>query len=90
MTLLDLLKTCDHKMRVRIHFGHESQFFDINADQKEAFSNWLEWMDVYKSVEDYYNGDVEAWNVQNITFTEWDKKGNKIETIERVLFVKMY
>lgn len=89
MTVLDLLKTCNHKMRIRIHFGSEDKFFDIDADQKEAFVSWMEWMAIYDSVEDYYNGDVESWNVQNISFTEWGREGDRIETIERVLFIKM-
>ena len=89
MVLLDLLKTCDHKMRIRIHFGNEDKFFDIDADQKEAFVSWLEWMDIYGSVDDYYNGDIKSWNVQNITFTEWGREGDRIDVIERVLFIKM-
>ena len=69
MTLLDLLKTCNHECSVRIHFGHEDKYFDINSKDKAAFTQWLEWMGIYDSVEDYYNGDVESWNVQQITFT---------------------
>lgn len=89
MVLLDLLKTCDHQMRIRIHFGDEDKFFDIDADQKEAFVSWLEWMNIYGSVDDYYNGDIKFWNVQNVTFTEWGREGDRIDTIERVLFIKM-
>lgn len=89
MTLLDLIKTCNHQVRVRIHFGSEDRYFDIKACQREAFVAWLEWMGIYDTVKDYYGGDIEHWNVQNITFTEWGKEGDRIDVTEKVLFIKM-
>lgn len=89
MTLLDLLKTCNHEMAVRIHFGHEDKYFDISSKDKSSFTTWLEWMGMYDSVEYYYNGDVESWNVQQITFTKYDSKGKRTDEQHPVLFVKM-
>jgi len=38
MTLLQLLKTCDHKMRIRIFFGVDKHYFDItDSDQFDVF-----------------------------------------------------
>lgn len=86
MTLLELLKTCDHKMRMRIFFGPHKHYFDItDANQKENYTEYLDWC--------YTNPDctpyVEKWNVQNITFTEWGKEGDRIEVTERVLFIHL-
>ena len=89
MTLLDLLKTCNHEMAVRIHFGNEDKYFDINSKNKAAFTTWLEWMGIYDSVDDYYSGDVESWNVQQITFTKYDSKGKRLDEQHPVLFIKM-
>lgn len=89
MTLLDLLKTCNHKTAVRIHFGNEDKYFDIDSKDKASFTTWLEWLGMYDSVEDYYNGDVESWNVQQITFTKYDSKGKRIDEQHPVLFIKM-
>lgn len=88
MTLLDLLKTNNHQTRIRIHYN-EDKYFDIKADQKEAFTAWLEWMGIYDTVTDYYEEDVESWNVQDITFTKWNKNGDRLDTTEKVLFIKM-
>lgn len=90
MTLLDLLKTCNHEMAIRIHFGSEDKYFDISSKDKTAFTTWLEWMGIYDSVEDYYSGDVESWNVQQITFTKYDSKGSRYDEQHPVLFVKLY
>ncbi len=91
MTLLQLLKTCDHKMRIRIFFGAEKHYFDIaDANQKDAYTEYLEW-----AYEHAYGEDpdctpyVEKWNVQNITFTEWGKQGDRIEVTEKVLFIHL-
>lgn len=89
MTLLDLLKTCNHEYSVRIHFGHEDKYFDINSKDKAAFTAWLEWMGIYDSVENYYDGDVESWNVQQITFTSYDKNGKRLDEQHPVLFIKI-
>ena len=90
MTLLDLLKTCNHECAVRIHFGHEDKYFDINSKDKAAFTQWLEWMGICEdSVSNYYEGDVESWNVQQITFTKYDSKGKRCDEQHPVLFIKM-
>lgn len=85
MTLLELLKRCDHEMRVRIFFGQDKHHFDITEyHQMKVFTEYLAWSSLYT------NDDtpiVEKWNVQNITFTEWNKEGERIETTEKVLFV---
>ena len=90
MTLLDLLKTCNHEMAVRIHFGCADKYFDITSKDRAAFTEWLEWAGVYDSVEKYYDGDVESWNVQQITFTKYDSKGKRTDEQYPVLFVKLY
>lgn len=89
MTLLDLLKTNNHLTRIRIHYGSEDKYFDIKADQRDAFVAWLGWMGIYDTVKYYYEGDIESWNVQNVTFTKQGKDGSRIDTTERVLFIKM-
>ena len=89
MTLLDLLKTCNHEYSVRIHYGHEGKYFDINSKDKAAFTQWLEWMGVYDNASDYYEGDIESWNVQQITFTSYDKNGRRLDEQHPVLFIKM-
>ena len=88
MTLLELLQTCNHNVNIRIHFG-EDKYFDIDGEQKDAFTKWLDWMGIYDTVEDYYEGDIVSWNVQDITFTEWDKEGKRSDNIKHVLFIKM-
>lgn len=89
MTLLDLLKTSNHECSIRIHFGSEDKYFDINSKDKAAFTQWLDWMGIYDSVENYYDGEVETWNVQQITFTSYDSKGNRTDEQHPVLFVKL-
>lgn len=89
MTLLELLKTCNHEMAVRIHFGHKDSYFDISSKNKTAFTAWLEWTGMYDGVESYYDGDVESWNVQQITFTKYDSKGNRTDEQHPVLFVQI-
>ena len=89
MTLLDLLKTYNHTAEVRIHFGPNDHYFDIRADQRKAFTEWLDWSGTYDSVTTYYQDDVESFNVQDITYTEETILGEKIERIKKVLFVKM-
>ena len=84
MTLLELLKTCDHQMKIRIFFGADNHYFDItNSDQMKTFTEFWEWHSGVDDDTDF----VEKWNVQNITFTKWGKEGDRIETTERVLFV---
>lgn len=90
MTLIDLLKTCNHECSVRIHFGYEDKYFDIESKDKASFTQWLEWMGIYDSVDDYYNGDIEFWNVQQITFTKYDSKGKRYDEQHPVLFVKLH
>lgn len=91
MTLLDLLKTCNHEMAIRIHFGSEDKYFDINSKDKTAFTQWLEWMGIYDDDDSYYHGeDVESWNVQQITFTKYDSKGKRYDEQHPVLFVKLH
>ena len=90
MTLLDLLKTCNHECSVRIHFGHEDKYFDINSKDKTAFTQWLKWMSIYDDDDSYlHEEDVESWNVQQITFTKYDSKGNRYDEQHPVLFIKM-
>jgi hypothetical protein len=88
MSLLDLLKTCNHECCVRIHFGSEDKYFDINSKDRSAFVQWLEWMTIYDSVDNHYN-EIEFWNVQQITFTKYDSKGKRIDEQHPVLFIKM-
>ena len=84
MTLLKLLKTCDHQMRARIFFGPDDHYFDIkDSSQLKTFAEFWAWHSGGGDESDF----VEKWNVQNITFTEWGKEGDRIEVIERVLFV---
>lgn len=87
MTLLELLKTCNHKMAVRIHFGSEDKYFDISDRSKDSFTDWLEWTGMCDS--DYYESDVESWNVQQITFTKYDKTGQRTDEQHPVLFIRM-
>jgi len=89
MTLLDLLKTCNHEMAIRIHFGSEDKYFDINSKDKAAFIQWLDWTGMYDNVENYYDGDVESWNVQQITVTKYDSKGKRTDEQHPVLFIKV-
>lgn len=85
MTLLQLLKTCDHKMRIRIFFGPDKHYFDItDSDQFDSFIEYLEYSSLYTNDD---TRDIEKWNVQNITFTEWGKEGDRIDCIEKVLFI---
>ena len=87
MTLLELLKSCDHQMRIRIFFGKDNHYFDITeSSQMKVFTEYLEWSSVYDKDD---SPQVEKWNVQNITFTEWGKEGDRIEVTERVLFVHL-
>lgn len=87
MTLLELLKSCDHQMRIRIFFGKDKHHFDITeSNQMKVFTEYLEWSSVYDKDD---SPIVEKWNVQNITFTEWGKEGDRIETTEKVLFVHL-
>ena len=87
MTLLELLKSCDHQMKIRIFFGKDKHYFDIiESNQMKVFAEYLEWSSVYDKDD---SPIVEKWNVQNITFTEWGKEGDRIETTEKVLFVHL-
>jgi hypothetical protein len=52
----------------------------------KVFTEYLSWSSVYDSDDSPF---VEKWNVQNITFTEWGKEGDRIETTEKVLFVHL-
>lgn len=87
MVLLDLLKTCNHECSVRIHFGDEDKYFDIK--DKAAFTQWLEWMEVYDDAKYYHKEDVECWNVQQITFTKYDSKGKRYDEQHPILFIRM-
>ena len=90
MTLLQLLKTCDHKMRIRIFFGAEKHYFDItDANQKDVYVEYLEWAYADAVDDTDCTPYVEKWNVQNITFTECGKEGDRIEVTERVLFIHL-
>lgn len=87
MTLLELLKSCDHQMRIRIFFGKDKHYFDITeSNQMTVFTEYLDWSSVYDKDD---SPQVVKWNVQNITFTEWGKEGDRIEVTERVLFVHL-
>lgn len=89
MTLLDLLKTCNHEMAIRIHFGSEDKYFDIKSRDKAPFTAWLEWTGLCDGVENYYEGDVESWNVQQVTCTKYDKTGQRTDEEHPVLFIRM-
>lgn len=87
MTLLELLKSCEHQMRIRIFFGKDKHHFDITeSHQMKVFTEYLEWSSVYDKDD---SPMVEKWNVQNITFTEWGKEGDRIDVTEKVLFVHL-
>jgi hypothetical protein len=87
MTLLELLKSCDHQMRIRIFFGKEKHHFDITeSSQMKVFAEYLSWSSVYDKDD---SPGVEKWNVQNITFTEWGKEGDRIDVTEKVLMVHL-
>ena len=87
MTLLELLKSCDHQMRIRIFFGKDKHYFDITeSNQMKVFTEYLEWSSVYDKDD---SPIVEKWNVQNITFTEWGKEGDRIDITDKVLFVHL-
>lgn len=87
MTLLELIKSCDHQMRIRIFFGRDNHYFDITeSSQMKVFAEYLSWSSVYDKDD---SPGVETWNVQNITFTEWGKEGDRIETTEKVLFIHL-
>ena len=61
MTLLELLKTSNHKMRIRIFFGSENHYFDItDSDQFDVFIEHLEYSSLYTNDD---TRDVEKWNV---------------------------
>lgn len=78
MLLADFLMACSHSTRLRVFNGND--YFDIeNYLQMTAFANFLHGCEC--------NWEVKEWNVQNITFTEWGKDGDRIETTERVLFI---
>lgn len=79
MTLLDLLKTCNNETAIRIHFGKENKYFDINSKDKDAFIAWLEWIGVYD--EYIEGGDVEAWHIA--------QTGKCLNEQRPVLFIKM-
>ena len=79
MTLLDLLKTCNNETAIRIHFGKENKYFDINSKDKDAFIAWLEWIGVYD--EYIEGGDVEAWHIAQI--------GKTLNEQRPVLFIKL-
>ena len=87
MTLLELLKSCDHQMRIRIFFGKDKHYFDITeSNQMKVFTEYLEWSSVYDKDD---SPIVEKWNVQNITCTEWGKEGDRIDITDKVLFVHL-
>lgn len=90
ISLLQLLKTCECKIKVRIVFGSEdNRYFDIAADQKQKYTEYLEW--VYKADVDIYNDltpDIDKWDIQSITTsTEYTKDGDCIETKEDILVI---
>lgn len=87
MSLLQLLKTCERKMRIRIIFGSDNHYFDIaDADQKETYTEYLEW--AYKaSPHNDCTPEVAKWNIKNITYTEYTKDGDCIETKEDILVI---
>ena len=86
MTLLDLLRTYNHTAEVRIHFGVDDRYFDIKANQREAFVQWLGWSGMYDDVKTYYDGDVESWNVQEI---EYNVPGESRTLKKSVIFVRL-
>lgn len=87
MTLLELLKSCDHQMRIRIFFGKDNHYFDITeSSQMKVFTEYLEWSSVYNQDD---SPQVEKWNVQNITFTVGGKEGIEFEVTDRVLFIHL-
>lgn len=90
MTLYQLLKTSEHKMRIRIFFN--GTYFDItDYSQMGSFTNFIKLYltDTCDDEEEDWSPTVEKWNVQNITFTEWGKEGDRIEATERVLFIHL-
>jgi hypothetical protein len=89
MTLLDLLRTYNHTAEVRIHFGADDKYFDIKANQREAFVQWLDWSGMYDDVKSYYDGDVESWNVQEIEYTKQSVIGEDHILKKSVIFVRL-
>jgi len=90
MTLYQLLKTSEHKMRLRIFFN--GTYFDItDYSQMGNFTSFIKsyLTDNCDDEEEDWSPIVEKWNVQNITFTEWGKEGDRIEVTERVLFIHL-
>lgn len=91
MTLYQLLKTCEHKTRIRIFF--RGTYFDItDSSQMISFTKFIKtFLTEEFDGEEYedWSPEVEKWSVQNITFTEWGKEGDRIEVTERVLFIHL-
>jgi hypothetical protein len=90
MTLYQLLKTSEHKTRIRIFF--RGTYFDItDSTQMISFTKFIETYltEEFEGEDEDWSPEVEKWNVQNITFTEWGKEGDRIETTERVLFIHL-
>lgn len=90
MTLFQLLQSSEHKMRLRIFFN--GTYFDItDYNQMNNFTSFIKLYltDNCDDEEEDWSPIVEKWNVQNITFTEWGKEGDRIEVTERVLFIHL-
>lgn len=90
MTLFQLLQSSEHKMRLRIFFN--GKYFDItDYNQMGNFTSFIKlyWTDNCDDEVEDWSPIVEKWNVQNITFTEWGKEGDRIEVTERVLFIHL-
>lgn len=87
MTLLQLLKTSDYKMRIKIFFGSEGHYFEINdSNQFGAFIEYLEYSSLYTNDD---TRDVQTWSVHDFTFTEWGKEGDRIENTEKMIFIHL-
>lgn len=90
MTLFQLLQSSEHKMRLRIFFN--GTYFDItDYSQMGNFASFIKLYltDNCDNEEEDWSPIVEKWSVQNITFTEWGKEGDRIEVTERVLFIHL-
>lgn len=90
MTLFQLLQSSEHKMKVRIFF--KGTYFDItDYKQMDSFTIFVKiyLTDNCDDEEEDWSPIVEKWSVQNITFTEWGKEGDRIEVTERVLFIHL-
>lgn len=90
MTLFELLQSSEHKMKVRIFF--KGTYFDItDYKQMDSFTIFVKvyLTDNCDDEEEDWSPIVEKWSVQNITFTEWGKEGDRIEVTERVLFIHL-